>query len=246
MSTSIDIVDAQKRLRATAATRQGERLRFALSREQVILQHRLGALDATSPVTEEADAESDTSVPVTVISSPYPPCVLPYAALQKTCFRELLLETHHRGKYVLVRVVAPPRKDDWIGSVVEDEAGDAMPLYLFNQLTGHAMLDREEMIMPVDRVLVIKEPYVNLVSEDLYGIRVDHISDVVWLAADDIAIPERWRSPVYRRANDGYHMGQEGTAAFKSGDYREAVIRYVFSSIPTNKVSHSHQLRRLC
>ncbi len=161
------------------------------------------------PVIEDDDAASDTTVPVTVLALPYAPCVLPYAALQKTCFRDLLLKTHHRGKYVLVRVVAPPPKDDWIGSVVEDEAGDAMPLYLFKQLTGDASLDREEMILPLGRVLVIREPYVNLESEYLFGIRIHHVSDIVWLVADDRAIPERWRSPVYRRANDGYHMGQE-------------------------------------
>jgi hypothetical protein len=166
-----------------------------------------------------------SGIRTTMVPPPYHPCVLPYAALRKVGVRELRLETHHRGNYLLVRTLTPPWKVAGIGTIIEDESGDAMQLQLYHQLRPHAPQETDEMLIPAGCVLVVKEPYFKVTGDGGYGIRVDHVSDIVWLAMDDERIPSNWGTTVIPRDRESEYWKKEGNAAFKVGNYREAVTR---------------------
>jgi hypothetical protein len=160
-----------------------------------------------------------------MVPPPYQPCVLPYAALRKVGLRELRLETNHRGNYLLVRTLTSPWKAAGIGTIIEDESGDAMQLQLYHQLRPHAPQETEEMLIPAGCVFVVKEPYFKVTGDGGYGVRVDHVSDIVWLAMDDERIPSAWRATVPPRARESDFWKREGNVSFKAGNYREAVAR---------------------
>lgn len=54
-----------------------------------------------------------------------------------------------------------------------------------------------------------------------YGVRVDHVNDIVWLPTDDDRIPKRWR-PKLSEIKEANVLKQEGNAAMKKGKTREA------------------------
>ena len=55
-----------------------------------------------------------------------------------------------------------------------------------------------------------------------YGLRVDHVSDVVWPATDDEKIPQKWR-PRIRELKDANSLKVDGNAALKAGTIENAV-----------------------
>jgi hypothetical protein len=169
--------------------------------------------------------DAATAFRSTMVPPPYPPCILPLSALQKISFRELRLETHHRGRFLLVRSLPAPWKAAGIGTIIEDEEGEALQLQLYHQLRPHAQQETEEALVPAKSVFVIKEPYFKVTGDGGYGVRVDHVSDVVWLAVDDERIPDAWRASVSDHDKEAEQWKEEGNIAFKAGNSREAVVR---------------------
>lgn len=45
----------------------------------------------------------------------------------------MVLETHHRGRYILVKTVTPVDRMTAILAIVEDEEGNSLMLQLFSQ-----------------------------------------------------------------------------------------------------------------
>lgn len=67
------------------------------------------------------------------IPHPYPPCVRPAAELQPILISQMSLETHRRGRKIIVRVLTPPDRITAIMAIVEDEEGTATLLQLYHQ-----------------------------------------------------------------------------------------------------------------
>ena len=105
----------------------------------------------------------------------------------------MLLETHHRERYLQLRCIAPPCRFTAISVVMVDRHGDAVKVQLYQQ--------PDESECPAKRVvddgtiLLIKEPYFKVLSDGSYGVRVDHISDVVHVDATSADVPASWRKP---------------------------------------------------
>ncbi|KAK6810721.1 hypothetical protein RU639_013579 [Aspergillus parasiticus] len=147
---------------------------------------------------------------------PYYPCTSPLYDLEKIMIKDLQPGTHHRGTYLLLRSVTSPDEMKAITAIVEDEGGSVVLLQLHNWCRERQAQD----ILPESAVLIVKEPYLELISEMEYGIRVDHVSDVVFLGGCDERIPAGWQRPSlsiedWKRKGDDflddsdYHMASE-------------------------------------
>lgn len=128
----------------------------------------------------------------TFVPPAYPPCVMPIESLQPIKIRDLQLETHHRGRYLLLRSITPPVRMTGIMAIVVDENDDAVTLQLYQQ--DHEDVRPAANIINTGFVLVVKEPYFKVFGDGGYGLRVDHRSDAVTLNLDHDLIPKKWRS----------------------------------------------------
>jgi hypothetical protein len=132
---------------------------------------------------------------ILVLLPPYLPCERRITDLEPIFIKDMRLETHHRGRRVLVRVLTPGMRTTGVMAVVEDEQGTALTLHARHQPTN---VPSEEFMRP-DDVFLLKEPY--LVMEPVekehenwdYRLRVDHVSDIVKMTSVDDMIPEKWR-----------------------------------------------------
>ncbi|KAK2050706.1 SET domain-containing protein [Colletotrichum somersetense] len=109
--------------------------------------------------------------------SAYLPCNRSENELQPLPISKMRLEEHHRGTYILVRIIMMPHKINVISAVAEDEEE----------------FDIED-ILPQGSVCLIKEPFFKKATDGKYSLRVDHVGDFCLLARDDERIPQRWRS----------------------------------------------------
>lgn len=146
----------------------------------------------------------------------YHPCVTPFSELKKTMIDNLLLETHHRGTYILVRSLTPQNRMVAVMAVVEDEKGDILQLLLYNQADDGEPFVREGTVM------ILKEPFLKTMSDGSHGLRVDHLSDVVFLPANDKRIPVAWRQ---KPNHNGTALAwkAQGSNHFNKSEYRSAI-----------------------
>ncbi|KAK4197545.1 hypothetical protein QBC40DRAFT_333364 [Triangularia verruculosa] len=183
--------------------------------------------------------ESDLGIMRTsFIPPPYAPCAQPFCDLKKVMFDDLVLETHHRGTYLLVRVVTPQNRMNAIMAIVEDERNEVLLLQLYHQT------EMSEDILVPGQVLIIKDPYLKLTADGGYGLRVDHLSDVVFLPAHDGRIPFCWHSeltnPQHKSAD---YWKTKGNDCFRQSKYLAAVEQALVCS-PTPEEGHTIKLNR--
>lgn len=119
----------------------------------------------------------------------YYPSVAASSELKKALIKDLTLETHHRGSYILVRAVTPTHRMTAIMAVVEDERGDVFVLQLYNQEKDLATDGR----LVEGTVMLIKEPYLKIMADGNCGLRVDHLSDIRFIPEYDPLVPSVWR-----------------------------------------------------
>jgi hypothetical protein len=109
------------------------------------------------------------------MSSPYPPSTTPISKLLPTYIRELRLQVHHRGKYILVKSLTAPAQTQAVVVVVEDEKGDLMYLQLYQHPSES--LRSLSSITDGGDIFLLKEPFVKACADGKDGLRVDHVSD---------------------------------------------------------------------
>ncbi|KAK3360563.1 TPR domain protein [Lasiosphaeria hispida] len=175
--------EQKKRLR-NAQSRKGERPPAQKPRLETILQFRLRSM---KNARKQASTSSNLHyVGASFVPSPYPPCVSPFRELAKTVIDDLLLETRHRGKYLL-RCITP---QDRVMVIVEDEKNSVLLQLYHQEQTDEPIEDT----LVEGGVLIVKEPYLKFTSDGGYGLRVDHVSDIEFLSADDDPLPSSTRS----------------------------------------------------
>jgi hypothetical protein len=220
------LLDDQMRILDVAASRRGERPRDRMSRQELLYYHSLGLLNYKMQNAQLGNGTGAAMMRSKQVPPSYPLCDLPSAALQKIRFRELRLETHYWGRY-LVCSLTPPWSATGIGTIIEDEWGEAMQLQLYHQLRPDAPQETQDMVVPADMVFIIKKPNYKVTADGGYGIRVNHVSNVLWLATVDEGIPNAWHAPTYLLAKGTEVWRQEGNVTFKAGRYREALVTFV-------------------
>ncbi|KAI1134103.1 hypothetical protein F5Y05DRAFT_422891 [Hypoxylon sp. FL0543] len=125
----------------------------------------------------------------------YPPCVRPVEELQPLMISCTQIGTHHRGSRILARVLTEGFRNPGtchVYAVVQDEEGTAIGLELYNQPEEDKV--RMQCVLRPGQVCIIKEPFLVPFGSEYYVLRVDHVSDIIWLEDTDSRIPMEWRS----------------------------------------------------
>ena len=108
-----------------------------------------------------------------------------------------------------------------VTSIVEDENRDGVKLQLYQQKDDDYRKGEE--VAQMNHVCIVKEPYFKTMNDGCYGLRVDHVSDIIWLSPDDDRIPLNWRSQVTELEKDAEDLKVTGNGALKVGKIHQAV-----------------------
>lgn len=157
------------------------------------------------------------------VAAPYPPFVAPLRRLKKLCLKDLHLETHYRGFYVLLRVATPPVTITTMMAIIKDEKDDGVVFQLYQQEDEDHRPGEE--VVQIQRVCILKEPYFKVISDGGYGLRVNHLSDVIWLSPDDERIPRDWRARISGFEKTAETLKEKGNLALKAGKLNIAIKR---------------------
>ncbi|TEA16759.1 Serine/threonine-protein phosphatase 5 [Colletotrichum sidae] len=131
------------------------------------------------------------------------------------------LGEHNRGKQVVVRTMTPPDRVNGVLVCVEDEAGTAVLLQLYNQPEEVHVDD----LLLQNSIYLIKEPFLKVTASGGYSLRVDHVGDIILLSGNDERIPQRWR---WRRTIGGNseEARMQGNTAVKQLNWGRAERLY--------------------
>ncbi|KAF5673872.1 TPR domain-containing protein [Fusarium heterosporum] len=195
---------------------------------------------------------------ITQVPKPYLPCTISENQLKSMRIVQMKLETHHRKRKVLVRVVSCPDRTDSVNVIVEDEDGTAAMLQLFQQLPENILPCAENILNYT--VCIIKEPYFKqsfdspsggiMTPSTYYSLRIDHPNDIICLKVGDERIPEKWRGN--EGCTDGLEQQNESSKGYqddgnKSFHKKQWVLaQYSYSkALDIAKSSEEEQLARL-
>ncbi|CAG8907154.1 unnamed protein product [Penicillium egyptiacum] len=229
-------LQAQKQNLKNAQAVKGRPARPQRSRDEILMQFMFRKMMNTKAPANHMNIRSSFLPPA------YPPSANPFSKLKKVMIKSLCLETHHRGQYLLLRTVTQADTMTAVMAIVEDEDGSILMLQLYNQehqLSGTQSL-RE------GTVLVVKEPYVKVMADGDYGIRVDHLSDVRFIPEFDDLVPLSWRKRVMQADENPSSWKARGSEHFGQGDYRSAIQCYskALESHPSPELLVIAQLNR--
>jgi tetratricopeptide (TPR) repeat protein len=108
-----------------------------------------------------------------------------------------------------------------VATCVEDEYGDVEKIAIYNEREAINPDD----LLPVGTIMAVKEPFYKTAVNGDYTIRVDHLSDVVYLDPADERVPLAWQTSSSQKvlASEYKHAGNE---SYKKGQYFEAAEHY--------------------
>lgn len=75
-------------------------------------------------------------------------------------------------------------------------------------------------------VLVVKEPYFKVCSEGGYGVRVDHVSDILWLSETDGRVPAKFGPSILEMSKTALEWKEKGDVAMKKKKHWDAIKCY--------------------
>lgn len=197
---------------------QSEMLKNKRPRDEIVENHmmRYRAME-TSGIQSGGYFSMQAGLP-----TPYLPCVVSFKELKQLYINDLRPSSHHRGGYVMLRAVTPPLRMSAIISILEDEIGDAVSFQLYQQ---DEKIQPAVEDIPQGRVCIIKEPWYKPMTDGSYGIRADHVSDVMLLPEADGKIPLKWRPQTDDVAMTATQLKETGNDALKVGKLLEAIER---------------------
>ncbi|KAF2745523.1 hypothetical protein M011DRAFT_479030 [Sporormia fimetaria CBS 119925] len=220
----LELLPKQRETFDIAQTRVGERASNNMPRKQAYDQHMYTHMMAQKSVDPTEVGLADTP-PIIFLPAPYPPCVTPDSDLSQMYVDDLRIATHHRGKYLLLRVFAPPIRIAGIHLLVEDVHGDYLRLALYLQYPDLVESELED-VFSEGTVLLVKEPCCRLHTDETCGVRVDHVSDVEFIATDDERVPSCWKTEQKDSKTTADTLKQEGNDFVRKGMYWAARKRY--------------------
>ncbi|KAM5349946.1 hypothetical protein ACJ41O_006451 [Fusarium nematophilum] len=217
-----------------AARRKGETVRDHPPSRQLVSTFMMKAMAASFRPQSGENTIATTQVP-----APYPPCIESAQDLEPIMISEMILETHHRGKRAMLRVLTPPDRMTAVMGVVEDENETAVLLQLYHQ-PDENLVPATEILGP-GKVCIVKEPFFKCATDGSYSLRVDHPSDIIWLAVDDERIPSHWRAPVRNLGASSTDLRMQGNECVQQKKWAEALQLYS-SAIQVGQTLEEKQL----
>jgi hypothetical protein len=209
------LFDKQKDALQAASQRRGEQPRDRKPREQLISEF-MGRRMAN----DIAMAQGKHQIQQSWVAPPYPPSTAALHCLQKLFIKDLRLETHHRGHYVLLRAATPSMVMTAVMVIMEDEKGHGIPFQLYQQKADAYRKAKD--VIQESHLCILKEPYFKVQNDGGYGLRVDHVGDLIWLSADDERVPAAWKPRISDLEIDAMQLKDEGNRALKAGKPYEA------------------------
>jgi hypothetical protein len=196
----------QKQTLENAKKRDGEIPTDRKSTQHLVTASMLNHLASNMSSMDMKHALHSSFVP-----PPYLPSTTSLVQLRPIYIRDLQLGVHHGGRYLLVRALTIPTRMTAIMVVVEDEKGDGSTLQLYQQPNENI----RPTISVVTRgdVFLLKEPFLKIMSDGNYGLRVDHVSDLVRITSYGThreLMPKSWKGPKsYKSADDWKLKGND-------------------------------------
>ncbi|CAG8423235.1 unnamed protein product [Penicillium salamii] len=194
-----------------------------MSRDEILSKHMADEMMLAHTLVAPANIISAFLPPA------FPPSTEPLGNLKKVLIKSLRFETHHRGQFLLLRTVTKAHRMVSVNAVVvEDESGSVGSMELFNhrkELSGSHSL-RE------GTLLLLKEPYVEVMPDGDFSIRVDHLSDI-WIVPEfDVLSPSFWRKGVTEGVENAFFWKEKGNQSSEQNDYRSAVHKALEANPP--------------
>ncbi|ERS96502.1 hypothetical protein HMPREF1624_07418 [Sporothrix schenckii ATCC 58251] len=195
------------------------------SRKTLVKRHNAHLKTMPDPATGDNEARPVKQV---ILSEAYPASYKSIRELDVMPLAALRIETHHRGRMVVVQAATAAYRGVGSVSVVVDAAGDADKLAVYNH-SDTSLLSN----LPAGCVVAVKEPYYkrNEVGPSAadFMICVDHPSDVVLLRFDDPLVPAALQLPADSRAaldKTPHEWRAAGDMAFLQRDLPTAAFCY--------------------
>lgn len=213
----VELLKTQKKTLQDAQSLKGQFPEKKATRDELIMAHLFCHLSGLQVQPRER-----VRIQISYLAPPYPPSTVPLSGLKKVMIKDLVLETHHRGTYVILRAITQTIRMTALLAVVEDENEDVVALHLYHQDSSRHPGD----ILDDKGVLIVKEPYLKTTADGQISIRVDHLSDVIFLHKFNERIPEAWRqSPpeAEDKERDPHIWRMRGHYFFKQGKYQFAI-----------------------
>jgi hypothetical protein len=214
------LLDAQKAILKAAMAREGQRPTDRKARGELIDKHQMN----TMWTMMQQFGQKQMQIHSSFLPLPYPPSTASLVELTPIYIKNLRLEVHHRGNYLLVRSITVPNRMTAIMVVVEDEKRDALVVQLYQQ-PDENVRPASSIIMNGD-VFLIKEPFFKIMADGEYGLRIDHVSDIVRIDALHELFPKQWIPGPFNSRKTADDWKQEGNVAMGRKQYWEAIQRY--------------------
>ncbi|KAJ5710040.1 hypothetical protein N7493_009632 [Penicillium malachiteum] len=197
---------------------QGQKPKIRSSRFETVTQFM--SMRHVHIVNDVRGASDSLKILCSYLPLAYPPSTAPFSELNKMMLEDLTVETHHRGKYLLLRTVTPADLVTGAIAIAEDEDDRVFMLILYNQ--GEEL----SKFMKLGTVLVVKEPYLKRLADGNYGIRVDHVSDLVFIPDFDDRVPLAWRPQITSADDSPAFWKEKGNEYFDEDSHSLAIQCY--------------------
>lgn len=151
-----------------------------------------------------------------IIAPYYPPSTAPLERLKKLYVKDLRLETHHRGYYLVLATAMFTFKIAGVSiSLMRDENNTLLK-------ACHYFEDVENVDMGGH--FIIKEPYFTLSTYGEYCLRVDHVTDVIQVHHEHEQVPMQLRPKLFESLD---YWKDYGNGLMGKGNYQAAAVAYV-------------------
>lgn len=217
-------LEAQKEILKAAKKREGEIPRDRKTRDEIVEQQEISAVENRLLHLHTEKQQKGLQINSSFLPPPYPPSIIPLDKLTPIYIDELRLGIHHRGRCLLVRVASTPNRMTSIMAAVEDERDAAVVLQLYQQPDEHVQ-PLSSIICKGD-VLIVKDPFFKIMGDGEYGVRVDHVSDLMYIDGNHKLCPQKWKksaSDIHKSADS---WKQAGNIAMRKKQHWEAVRWY--------------------
>lgn len=159
---------------------------------QALTQSFMMKLQLTKNMRSQGNGDLSSMSYTSQVPEPYLPCTLPATDLEPMLITQMKLETHHRRRSIVVRVLTPPDRLTAVMAIVEDVEGTAVLLQLYHQ-PPEDRVPAATIIKP-GGLFLLKELYLKKSTSDgTLSLRVDHVSDMIRLCEMDELVPPKWK-----------------------------------------------------
>lgn len=143
--------------------------------------------------------------------------------LEPIRLKDMYVNKHHIGKYLLCRTIVEPFYMTAMSLLVEDEDGKIENLSIYNYSTSYDIPPSD--LLPLNTVMIIKEPYLKIMIHDNnnYFIRVESPTDIVILDDDGHSV-QKWKIQLPKRTYS--ELNERGNKCFVTKQFRQAIRLY--------------------